>query len=377
MKLLVFEFKKLFFSKKFLVLLAFLVALVILLFFRNVILEDYVLDEKLSDYNYLIEVSEMNASHYNRQLEQHLEEGTEEYEEIEVLQEMNLELLVTAKELHSLVGTDHWQQQLNVEVSFMEQVRDYRMAGGEYPISEEEIRHTIALNYQLLTQGLPKEIENYSQAPPNFLLQVVNLWVTLGALVVVLLLIGDLMTNEFESRSINLLFTQPFNRTHIIVSKFVSSLVVYLMVLVVVLLASLGVSYLFGTKGDFQYPVIIEVDGVLRALTVVEYVAQAVGLMSVMVIFTISLYLLYNLLFKQTIMTLFALLGTLVLGYILTTTISMDALAWFNPFKYVLPEQAILTQENERWYDAIPVTLVVSGIMLFVASRKIKTSKVD
>ncbi|MDV2583504.1 ABC transporter permease [Alkalibacillus haloalkaliphilus] len=377
MKLLVFEFKKMFFSKKFLVLLAFLVALVVLLFFRNVIFEDYVLDEKQSEYNYLIEVSEMNAGHYDRQLEQYLEEGTEEYEEIEMRQEMNLELLSTANELRSLVGTDDWQRQLNVEISFMEQVRDYRMAEGEYPISEEEIRHTIAMNHQLLAQGIPNEIENYSQAPPNFLLQVVNLWVMLGALVVVLLLIGDLMTSEFESRSINLLFTQPFNRAHIIVSKFVSSLVIYLIVLVAVLLTALGVSHLFGTEGHFQYPVIIEVDGVLRALTAVDYVVQAVGLMSVMVIFMISLYLLYSLLFKQTIMTLFALLGTLLLGYILTATFSMDALAWFNPFKYVLPEQAILTQENERWFDAIPVTLIVSVVLLFIASRKIKTSKVD
>ncbi|WP_017187487.1 ABC transporter permease [Alkalibacillus haloalkaliphilus] len=377
MKLLVFEFKKMFFSKKFLVLLAFLVALVVLLFFRNVIFEEYVLDEKQSNYSYLVEVSEMNNRTYTRQLEQDLEEGTEEYEEIEMRQEMNLDLLNTADELHNLVGTDEWQQQLNVEISFMEQVRDYRMAEGEYPITEEEIHHTLALNQQLLAQGIPKEIENYSQAPPNFLLQVVNLWVTLGALVVVLLLIGDLMTNEFESRSINLLFTQPFNRAHIIVSKFVSSLIVYLIVSVVVLLTPLGVSYLFGTEGNFQYPVIIEVDGVLRALTAVDYVVQAVGLMSVMVVFMISLYLLYSLLFKQTIMTLFALLGTLLLGYILTATFSMDALAWFNPFKYVLPEQAILTQENERWYDAIPVTLIVSCVLLFIASRKIKTSKVD
>ncbi|MDY0407900.1 hypothetical protein [Paracerasibacillus soli] len=228
-----------------------------------------------------------------------------------------------------------------------------------------------------MTENIPPEFENYSIALPNFLKQAVNLFVTYGALIILILLISEMLATEYEGRSILLLFTQPLNRAHIITTKMGSALLGYFIVFIGLIGASVSIGKLLGTDGSFQYPVIFEQDGNLQLMTIYDYMQKIIILHIIVIIFVTTLYLFFSLLIKQTLPTLFTLIGTLLAGYALTTFLPWKSLAWVNPFMSMLPADAILYQNNQVWYQAVPITMVVAIVLYVISMMIIRNSKVE
>ena len=184
------------------------------------------------------------------------------------------------------------------------------------------------------------------------------------------------MTSEFETHSINFLYTQPVNKGNIITGKFFSSILVYFLTAIVLIVATALVG-LFGFKGKYKYPIMIERNGEIDFITIVEYMAQGMTVISITAIMVIALLLVYSLLFKHTLSTIFALLATLVAGYGLSAFIKWPFFFWLNPFQYLLPEERLLVRNGADWYQGIPVILLVTIVLFLIARKKIETSRIN
>jgi ABC-2 type transport system permease protein len=370
MRLLSFELKKIVFSKKFLYLMLLIVLAISALFLRNVLFQSYIVKEESEAIQSQIKMSQANSRIHRLALER-----DPENEDAKKLQALNRPILDGWYELSSLVNSTKWENKLNRYNTIYTATIDYKDEGGEHPLSFKEINQMLALNERLLEEGIMPEHDTYSIALPNYMKHVLDLFTSLGAIIIMLLLIGESLSSEYENHSIKLLFTQPLKKTQIVVSKFWSSVILYFITVGIVLLTVTVIGLIFGKKGTFDYPILIEKNNAIEFLTVSEYMMQAMIVVSVTIVMLIALYLLYSVLFKHTISTLFVLVGTLVAGYALMASISWGPIAWLNPFQYLLPEQTILIQNDHVWYQGIPIILLLTAVFYFAALQKIKTSK--
>lgn len=372
MRLLSFELKKIVFSKKFLYLMLLIIIGIASLFLHNIIFEAYVEKEELQTIEAQIKTSQSNSRAHRTALEKDPDNETEEK-----LQAINRPILDALYELVPILKTDDWESKLTLQNEILMQTVEYKEEGGDHPLSFKEISHTLSLNQKLLDEGIVPEHETYSIAWPNFMKQVVDLFINLGALIIILLLIGETLSSEFENHSINLLFTQPLKKTRIIMSKFWSSVILYLFTTGILLGSTMVIGFVFGEKGTFNYPLLIDKNNAIGFLTISEYMIQAIVVVSATIVMVIALYLLYSLLFKHTLSTLFVLLGTLLGGYAFTVLVSWSSFAWFNPFQYLMPGEAILFQNDRVWYQGIPIILLLTVVFYWIATRKIKSSKIE
>lgn len=370
MKLLSFELKKIIFNKRFFYLILIMVAGIVVLFVRNIMFESYVEKEAVGEVTSFIESSQANKRILNNSLEQ-----DPDNKEFKNLQAINDRMLPALYEWENAVSSDDWQSKIKLENAFLAIVEEYRNAGGDHPISFSEIEQTTALNQKLLNENIKPEHDAFSTALPNFLKVVVDLFINLGAIIIVILFFGDLMSSEYEHHSIHLLLTQPLNKIHIVTTKFIVTLIGYAFLLCL-LLATAGVAgVIFGEKGTFAYPVLIEKNNALQFITIQEYIVQGIIITSVIILVVVALALLLGLLFKHTLATVLVLAGLLLASYMMTF-IAWDPLYWINPFQYVLAQKMILEQDGKVWYQGIPAAVLLAVMCYIISIRKIKTSKI-
>ncbi|SHF71098.1 ABC transporter permease [Ornithinibacillus halophilus] len=372
MKLLPFELKKILFSKKFLYLTIGIIVAVALLLVRNIIFQSYIQEEERQEVDDLLDISYENSEMHQAIMKDNPDDEDEKEKLL-----INSSLVNMLYDLRSMIGGENWENRLALKNEYLNRVIEYKEAEGEHPLTFREINHQLALNQKLIDENIPPENETYSIALPNFMKQIVDLFIYFGAIIIVLLLIGEIMSSEFENRSVNLLFTQPLKRTHIITSKFFGSIILYMLTTAIMLASVFLIGTIFGEKGTFDYPLIMERNHEIQFMSISEYIILGITVISVTILLIISLCLLYSLLFKNTLPTLFAVLATLLAGYALTAFITWNPLAWFNPFQYLLPEEIILFQNDSVWWQGIFIILALTILFYFIARQKVKTSKVD
>lgn len=372
MNLLGFELRKQLFSRKFLYIVLGIVVAVFALFVRNIIFESYIVEEEQQKVEDRLEISRENARIHHSVLDDE-PDNEEEHERMLI----NSSMVNMLYDLRSLVQSANWQERLILENEYLEQVVVYKEQGGKHPLLYNEINHMHALNEKLLENNIQPEHGTYSIALPNFMKQVVDIFISFGAIIIVLFMIGEIMAGEFENRSVNFLLTQPLKRADIIKSKFISSIILYGLLSLVLFVIAFLVGQIFGERGTFAYPLNMETDQVIGFMTISEYMIIAIVVISVTMLLVISLSLLYGLLLKNTLPTLFAILATLLLGYVISSFIDWIPFAWFDPFQYLLPEEIILFQNGRSWYEGVPIILIFTFIIYIISLKKIKKSRVD
>ena len=370
MKLLSFELKKIILDKRFLYLTIILIAGVVILFMRNIIFESYIEKEESQKIETYIAASQAN----NRMLQNTLDAGSDDEERLKHLLSVNSQMLEVLYQSREILQTEDWQTKLQLENEFLSYVTEYKNAEGDYPLTIGEIDQIIALNQKLLQENIKPEHKTFSQAMPNFLKVVVSLLINLGAIVIILLFVGDILSSEYEQHSIGLLLTQPLNRLSIITSKLISSILIYAILIYTAFAIAILVGLTFGMEGTFNYPILIEKSNEFQFISIQDYINQSLIIICVFGLALISLTLLISLLLKHTLATFFVLLGILLTGYVITF-IPWNALFWVNPFQYVLAEDMILNQNDKVWYQGIPATILLAFVCLVISLRKIKTSK--
>lgn len=94
-------------------------------------------------------------------------------------------------------------------------------------------------------------------------------------------------------------------------------MIAYLLTTGGILAGAFLIGAVLGEDGTFAYPLLTEQNGAIAFMTITEYMAQALLVLSVTIGLVIALFLLDSLFFKLTLATLFVLLATLAAGYAL------------------------------------------------------------
>lgn len=372
MRLFLFELKKIIWNRKFLYILAALLCAIGVLFGRNLMFQDYVDDQQKKEASLFLGRSMTNNNIYNDQLEKR---GGEDAE-IEEKKALNGRIMRFARELRDSLYEDDWQASLFIENQLMFAIEEYKMTGEDFPISNEEIEYRLARNHMLLELEIPPEFEKYPIAYPNFLKQVVDIFIGYGGILIILLLIGEILTREFEYHSIQLLFTLPLERDKIIWTKFFSAILISITSFAVVIGIGFLIGKFLGEDGSFAYPVLIEKAGIFYYMPIKDYIFYVLLLFSMMLIFTITLYLFFSLTFKQLLPTLFATVVTLFFGYQLGNFIKWTPIAWVNPFQYLFPNVSVLYQNEQLFYQGMMVTVLLMILFLVMSLLKIRKEKI-
>lgn len=361
MRLFQFELKKIVFSKRFLYIMAFVILCIGALFLRNHIFQATIQQEREQQILSVMREGQRNLS----QLQLTVENNPEDT----VAKEKNIrmgEIVNTLYDVRKAFLAGDWQQELQTENLFLTQLQDYKAMGGEFSYLNADIKRTLARNTEHLATNIAPEHETYSIALPNFMKQMIDIFVNFGVIAVLLILVGDMLTTEFEQRSIHFLYTQPLKKGAVIHSKYWSAVTIYGVVTLCSLITAWGVSLLFGEQGTFSYPVLIEENGIFSFMSISEYIVAALTSATVIVLLFISLCLVFSLLFKNTIVSLLTILVLLIGGYALFEQLSFANIAWLNPFQYVLAKETI-SEIGYDWYKGIGVTLAATCLCYIVS----------
>lgn len=366
MRLFQFELKKIVFSKRFLYIMAFVILCIGALFLRNHIFQATIQQEREEYILSAMREGQKNIS----QLELTIENNPKDEVAKEKIIRME-EIINTLFDMRKAFHASDWQQELRIENLFLAQLQDYKAMGGEFSYLSEDIKRTLAYNTKHIATNIAPEHETYSTALPNFMKQIIDIIVNFGIIAVVLILVGDSLTTEFEQRSIQFLYTQPLKKSAIIRSKFWSAVIIYGVVTLCSLVTAWGVALLFGKQGTFLYPILIEENGIFSFMTITEYGIAALTSVTVIILFVISLCLIVSLLFKNTIVSLLTVLILLIGGYALFAQLSFSNIEWLNPFEYVLAKETI-HKVGYDWYKGIGVTLTAAFLCYIISLLRIR-----
>lgn len=370
MKLLSFELKKILFSKRFLYLLLAVAVSVIFLFIRNYIFQSYIDKEREKEVIEEIQYGQSLIRQYQESLVRNPEQS-----DIQEQQRQIGSIVEVLFQMRSNIKSEDWESRLYLEIDYLNKLTEFQASGGQFPITSKEIKDRIITNNHLLAKGIPPEHETYSIAPPNFMKQTVDFLATAGVVILLLLAIGDLLTSEFENRSLHFLFSQPLKKSSIIHAKVWSSILIYLILLIVMLTTSWLVSTLFGSKGTFDYPILIENNQGPAFLPLHQYIPALLALISAVALLVIGLTMSWSLIVKNSLATLFGVLVTMVVFYAVTSITLIPS--YINPFQYVLPINSLLDQPEYAWWSAVPVTVgtfIILYLLSTVYMRKVKLS---
>ena len=352
--------------------MVFLLFGITLLFIRNITFQSQIEKEERMQIASMLETAYGFTTMHRVALDN--DPDNEEEKQLLLLNSNNLDILY---DMRSMVTSENDLQKLQLENDLYTGIEEYMVAGGEPLLPPKEMEHRTLLNDKLMEENIKPQHDRYSLALPNFMKQIVDLLLGFGAIALVILVLGDKLSYEYENRTIHLLFTQPFNKQRIITSKFFSSCMIYLLILVFILIVAAIIGGIFGEAGTFSYPLTAEKNDVIYYMTIGEYLTRALTVILATIIFIISLILFYSQLFKQTLPTLFVLVLTIGAGFLIKLFVPWEALNWFNPFQYVYGQATILFQNERVWYQGIPVLIILSILLYLFSLRKIKTSKLD
>lgn len=366
MSMFSFELKKILFSKRFLYTLIIFALLIVGLFIRNLFFLDLVQEQ---EENKVIEYTREVQANLNS-LGLMLESNPEDT--IKKEQYKHLGIAVNALyDWRSLISSEDWRAALTKQNEFLSALILYKELKGEFSLTTKEIKSTLALNEQHLTVGIRPESEQYSTSLPNFMKLVTSVYVNLGAIIILLLIVGDGLTAEFEQRSIQFLYTQPIKKHAILHAKYGTAIVVYIGITALLYAVTWLCGLLIGESGTFQYPVLLQFEEPYKFITIGEYIQWSLIGTTVTVVMVISLYLFISLIVKQTIVTLLITIILLVGGFFATQAISSDVLSFVNPFALVFAGVKVLNVA-ELWGRSVPIIIVLAIVLYGLTLVKIK-----
>ena len=361
-----FELKKVLFSKRFLYTLLVLAAVIIGVFIRNVMFTDLVKEQE-----------EERVMTYTQEVQKNLREiniiiENDPQNEIKVEQYKQLGMALNAAyEWDQLVTSEDWRATLAKKREFLAALLVYKENGGEFSITSSEIRREVASADHHLAVDIRPESEQYSTALPNFMKLVTSVYVNLGAIILLLLVVGDSLTSEFEQRSIQFLYTQPLKKSAIIHAKYGTALVAYVLVTAVTYLVTWLLGTVFGEVGTFQYPVMLSDEETYQFITISEYIQWSLIGMSAMVVMVIALNFFISVMAKHSIVTLLVTVVLVVGGFFALQPIHSDVLNWVNPFAFVFAGMTVL-KVDELWVQSVPIIIVFAAVLYMFSLFKMK-----
>ncbi len=224
------------------------------------------------------------------------------------------------------------------------------------PIDRSRIKAQMAINTYDIAHNLPPGHQ--------------DAWVfTIGALsvgqigvVFVTVLAGDIVAGEFAGGTIKALLTQPVHRTRIILSKYVSVMLVTLAMFVLVLVSSIVIGGIFfGFKGVGEPLVFVNAKQMVTQMTTGSYVLLGYALALISGVMIVTIAFMISAVFRSSALAIALSIITLFVGVTLVQLLSS-----FTWDKYILFANTDLMQYISGGPPVAGMTMGFSIVVLAV-----------
>ncbi|MBP2239588.1 ABC-type transport system involved in multi-copper enzyme maturation permease subunit [Cytobacillus eiseniae] len=237
-------------------------------------------------------------------------------------------------------NNEQWELIPTYEHLFWTHVAEYEQNDGYFTVLQGvEREKAIQKNEWMVANELFYDDEAFPLSPALILKQSTEWLCGLLGIFILLLFFGTTVTSEREQNTWLTLKTQPIPKWKIYGSKYMILLSMLAIFLLLVVSVSLIVPVIIGDYGlNLSYPQIIEIDDQFKIISTFTYLKINLVYFISAIFFTFSIILLFSVWIKNPFNTLTLISTIIFFGFILT-----DVNAWlqnaFNPFQfYRLPE---------------------------------------
>jgi ABC-type transport system involved in multi-copper enzyme maturation permease subunit len=218
-----------------------------------------------------------------------------------------------------------------------------------------------------------EQSKQYSASGLYYLYHFFGIFFGIIGAVTFLFLIGDIVTKEGFIRDgpINLLRTQPIHRNKILVSKFITVMLLSFLVLLTIVLLSFMIGTIFDRFGDWEYPILIYgEDRTFTFMTLGMFLLKSTGMFLLILLFCFSILFLFSILTKRVLITMGLTLSVFVIGIRWSEELMTSSFAHLVPFHYfkvfdVISNEFALTMDNFNFsYMNGLISLGVSSLVI-------------
>ncbi|BAC12228.1 hypothetical conserved protein [Oceanobacillus iheyensis HTE831] len=359
MKILLFEWKKLWKSKAFILLLLVSMILIAGLFIRNYIYQDIVKSQK-------IEMYQDHASNVLSQLMGDQEDRREIGEGVDPILEEKVEvgssLYGKHEELITAINEDEEITALQLENETYDLAIKYHSLEKNYPLSKIDMEDEIRLNEELLMKQLPKENLNASIQPAVFMKQVIQLLLNTFGFLILIVIIGTPMIKEFDDNTIRLTYGLPISSRRMVLSKWGGLVLSGMTWFGIVLLFTYFIVATFGKElpNPFEYPFYTEQ---MNFILGEDYIQQSIifGMLYLLTLTALFVWLMF--LMKNTLVVHLVILFLFLINFLV---IKSGFVYPFLPWSYQELDVVTLQQKQASWIGVF-LNIGITTLLLLLA----------
>ncbi|MBE1555361.1 ABC transporter permease [Sporosarcina limicola] len=370
MNMWMFELKKMWRRKQFLILALIAVACVTVIFLRNFWAQDEILGKVFQSMApHSQSVYKIGKQFRNEMI--HRSEDKAFMDAYDNARKMSTEF----GKWQEAMRNKEWNHVPEAEMAFLQTVLKHIEWGGDYDgYPEDGLYQSFEKNKILLEHSLPYEDDLYSISTPNFMKIVFAFIVSIPALGIFVLLLGDQMVMEKENNTIRTLSTQPITKWRLLFGKFMGQLSAIVFALLVIFLACFAIPFFFGGQmGSFSYPQMIHLEDGFDFMPIDRYLFLHVLLFLGAASFLFSLVLLFSTVLKDRLSVLFFTLLALFGGVLLTNQFAALQ-SIINPF-YYLGFQELIEQPNRLGNSLLIIIPYLYALLIVVISATLQKIK--
>ncbi|HEY4600978.1 MAG TPA: ABC transporter permease subunit [Cerasibacillus sp.] len=221
----------------------------------------------------------------------------------------------------------------------------------------------------LLEELVKKLAVVYSSTGYYFLYHLFSYLFSIIGIAVFILLFGQVVTREGygSNGTLHLLWTQPIQRRHILISKFIAILFVSVVIILCITLFSFLLGTIFDRMGEWNYPILIYGEEVTFSfMKLAPFLMKSLGLFFILLIFSYTLHFLFSLITKRALISVVLTISVIGLGSYFRESLLSFPFSQYLPFHYV-DIFSIVTNEYAVVVNDFRFTYL-NGILSFVVS---------
>lgn len=262
--------------------------------------------------------------------------------------------------------TGNWKKELGAQIQ-KDQLKLKEISEGHLitPEKPEEIEERVALNQILYTKNIqPLKSEN-EMSGFNFLFSALKNLFPIFVSMILLLLSADAVSAETDAGTFKFLLLQPVSRAKVLISKWISCLLLGCVGVYSAFLLGFAGSCAFNGAGVPNYPVACHVNGKLQFVEVWQLVLQALPFTLLFQVFLVCLAFFVTSFSPNSAS---AICISVVLALSLNYAKSIPGLSAANPFSYGDCVSVLTGVSGLNFAVGVPLLTLLSAVLLVIAA---------
>ncbi|AJD89545.1 hypothetical protein JMA_02280 [Jeotgalibacillus malaysiensis] len=332
MKMMVFEWKKLWKQKKILLILTLIIAYGMITYLQNVSDQDRFKEQLYHDTeNVRIELAALMERFAEEQEEGELDQARQDQEEY--AKEAQSALYA----LRADIDTEQWVAIPEKEKNFLAAIESFTESGGVLSsLNGHELDLAIQKNNWLNKYELPVENERVPVSPHSFTKEFSTTILSIAGLALILLLLGNSLVGEKEQNTWLLIKTQPVSKRRVLIAKYFTMVFALLCTVIITIGSSILIALAFGDGNlTLHYPVLLSDGTRIEIITIGTYLIRLFILFFSAGLIAFSINMIFNSLLNQSFIAIACTFVVLGSGILLTHSFQILE-TYVNPFSLFL-----------------------------------------